>query len=108
MPSQRVTGATAMRDRRPRAALRPSQEGNDREYQEYEEQDLSNAGRAGGKTAEAQDRRHDGDYEKYDCVVKHFYISRRWRSVRWRCACIFRSTHLSRYRKPPRFCVRRV
>jgi hypothetical protein len=60
-------------DHRPRY-LCPAQEGQNSEYQEHEEQYLRNAGRTCGKTAEAENGGDDGNNEKHDCVVKHFYL----------------------------------
>src|SRR5882757_6375390 len=54
------------------SSLGATQEGQDCQDQEYKEQHLRDAGRAGGKTAKAQNRGHDGNDEKHDCVVKHF------------------------------------
>jgi hypothetical protein len=50
-------------------ALSAPQEGNDREYQEYEKQYFRDASRASGNSAEAENRGHDGDNEKDHCVV---------------------------------------
>ena len=54
--------------------LSAAEEGNNCEYQEYEEQYFCDASRARGNAAEAEDRGHDGDDEKDDCVVKHFCL----------------------------------
>src|SRR5579862_4045195 len=51
--------------------LSATEEGDDCEYQEYEEQYLRDASRARGNAAEAENRGHNGNDEKDDCVVKH-------------------------------------
>ena len=55
----------------PPPTLSAAQEGDDCEYQEYEEQYFRDTGCACGNAAEAENRSHDGNDEEDDCVVKH-------------------------------------
>ena len=91
----------------PLASLGAAQKRNDSENQEHKEQDLRNPGRTGGNTAEAQNRGHDGDNEKHDCVMKHFYLPPPAFCVGV-VRCIFPFSSSGRYRRRPRFYVRRV
>ena len=102
---QRVGGSAA--SAAPRSSCAP-QEGDDCQDQENEEQYLRNACSPGSDAAETKDRRDDGDDEKYDCVVKHFCVSRRSRPFAGVVRSIFLSSLFSGYRRRPRFCVGRV
>jgi hypothetical protein len=59
----------------PKPSLSPPQEGDDGEHEKYEEQHFRNAGRSRRDSAEAENRRDNGDNEKYDCVMKHVPVS---------------------------------
>jgi hypothetical protein len=89
-------------------ALSAPQEGNDREYQEYEKQYFRDASRASGNSAEAENRGHDGDNEKDHCVVKHFYLPPPAIFALALCGGIFLSGLSGRNRRLPRFPVGRV
>src|SRR5579862_6501832 len=93
------TARPRARPARPDASGSP-QEREDRQYQEHEEENLGDAGRARGDTAEAEDGRHDGNDEEDDGVMKHLDLQTRGAlafvgagMLAWRAA--------PPYRKPP-------
>jgi hypothetical protein len=88
--------------------LSATEEGDDCEYQEYEEQYFRDAGRARGNAAEAENRGHDGDDEKDDCVVKHCCLPPPAIFALALWAALFLSGLLLRYRRRPPLTVGRV
>jgi hypothetical protein len=58
-------------DRSPSSAEESSQEGDDQEGKENEEQDLRDASRGSGYTAEAERAGNNGNDQKNESPVKH-------------------------------------